>query len=135
MTQQEAFATDPAELAALAEHGSAVPDDKWPKLLADMLDVARTALARRGLSEEAADEQARTVMLALAKYFGGGSFYLPKGDEIHRALRDDRIWRDFGRLPVEEIARRHGNISLVRAYQIIAEQRALRRKRDQPELF
>lgn len=121
-------------LTALAGSTAAQNPDKWPRLLANMLDVVDAAFRRQGLAAAQAGSLARLAMLALAKYHGGVSFYLPSGEEIERALRDDEIWRDIGPLSAEDLARRH-EISVQRVYQIYAEQRALRKARQQPGLF
>lgn len=128
-------ATDAAGLDALLG-GDAVLErpEKWPKLLAEMVDVVEAALRRRGTGEERSGELARVAIGALAEYHGGGSFYLPMGESLKAALRDDAIWRAFGRTPVAEIARHHG-ISLQHCYRVIAEQRALHGRRAQPDLF
>lgn len=134
---QEDFFTLTAEDDELLKKAAAaldVPREHWPKSLADMLDVAMAALERGGLTPDLAGEYARRVMLAIAKFHGGLSWYLPAGDDIERAMRDDRIFRDSGRVSPQEIARRE-DISLQRVYQIVAEQMALRRKALQPELF
>ncbi|RTL55623.1 MAG: hypothetical protein EKK46_06315 [Rhodocyclaceae bacterium] len=101
---------------------------KWPKLLADMLDVAEAALKRETVSADLAEKLARSTVLGLAIYFGGRQIYVPVGQKLRQALRDDEIYRAFGREAVEDIAKTHG-ITTVRAYQINAEQRKLRRGR------
>lgn len=128
---------DPVELARLAESDAAraaVPLEKWPRQLVELLDCGRAALLRAGVGEATADAHGRIVLQAMADYHGGRSFNLPKGVALANALRDDAIWRDMGKAPVEEIAARHG-LTIQRVYQIYAEQRELRRKRAQPSLF
>lgn len=117
--------SEPAEVADLPEAAN-VSIDRWPQSLADMLDVAASALERDGIPAEVANRQARLVMLELAEYHGGMCWYLPTGATIKRALRDDTIFRETGQFSMADIAQRHG-ISLQRAYQIVSQQRALRR--------
>ena len=133
MTQGELLTPD-ENLAALADRAVDVPRDKWPKLLAEMLDVVEAGFVRDGMPPIDAARLARRAMLLLARYHGGHSFYLPAGDEIERALRDDAIFRDLGRIPADALARDH-KLSEVRIYQIYREQKSLRLKAIQPGLF
>lgn len=131
------LAADPAELARLAESDAAraaVPIERWPRQLVELLDTASDALSRAGLAEVDAERLARIAISSIAKLHGGRSFNLPRGDVLDRALRDDAIWRDMGRVSADDLATRHG-LTLQRVYQIYAEQRQLRRRRDQPSLF
>lgn len=128
---------DPVELAQLAESDAAraaVPLEKWPRQLVELLDCARAALLRANVPDETADTHARIMLQAMAELHGGRSFNLPKGVALANALRDDAIWREMGRVSVEVIAGRYG-LTIQRVYQIYAEQRELRRKRVQPGLF
>ena len=133
MSQGELLGPDD-NLAELADTAVDVPRDKWPKLLAEMLDVVEVGFCRDGMAPEEAARLARRAMLLLARYHGGHSFYLPAGGEIERALRDDAIFRDLGRIPADILARDH-KMSEVRIYQIYREQKALRMKALQPTLF
>ncbi|HJW23788.1 MAG TPA: Mor transcription activator family protein [Rhodocyclaceae bacterium] len=132
--QDDLFPITEEDGVLLSEAAVAVPREHWPKSLADMLDVATAALERAGIAPDLAGEYSRRVLLAIAQFHGGLSWYLPAGDDIERALRDDAIFRASGRMSMTEIARRH-KISLQRVYQIVAEQMALRRKAIQPDLF
>lgn len=106
----------------------------WPKLLVDMLDVARQALHDAGASEPQAQRGAVVVLRALARYHGGHSHYLPTGEALDEALMHWRIWRDSGRIPVRDLAKQHG-LTDVSVYRIIARQQALARALVQPDLF
>lgn len=137
MTDGDLLPIDAAELARLAESDAArasVPLEKWPRQLVELLDCARAALLRAGVSDDVADTHTRIVLQSMAELHGGRSFNLPKGMALDNALRDDTIWRLMGKVSADELARRY-NITLQRVYQIYAEQRALRRKREQPGLF
>lgn len=131
----EPLFTAPDDVAALASltatQESAV---KWPKLLANMVDVANSALRRDGLPAQQAGHYARVVMLALGQYCGGVTTYIPTGDALRRALRDDAIFRRCGKETPVDLAREYG-LSEQRVYQIVGEQLALRRKAVQPDLF
>lgn len=100
----------------------------WPKMLVDMLDVARDALAHAGANEERAREIAIIVMRALARYHGGHSFYLPRGLALEMALKNYRIFLEMGKLSIHELSVKYG-MSEVHIYRIIAKQRALARDR------
>lgn len=106
----------------------------WPKLLVDMLDVARVALADAGAKEDRAREIAIIVLRSLARYHGGRSAYLPTGDTLDEALKHYRIWQESGKLSVRELSEKY-EVSEVHIYRIIARQRALARARVQPDLF
>lgn len=106
----------------------------WPKMLVDMLDVARAALSDAGANDARAREIAIIVMRALARYHGGHSFYLPKGEALEEALTHYRIWQEFGTLSVRELSLKY-DMSEVHIYRIYARQRALARARVQPDLF
>lgn len=134
---QDLIPTDAAELARLAESDAAraaVPLERWPRQLVELLDCASAALARAGVEAAEAERLARIAVSSMAQLHGGRSFNLPRGDQLDRALRDDEIWRGMGRISADDLARRHG-LTLQRVYQIYAEQRELRRRRDQPSLF
>jgi Mor family transcriptional regulator len=123
-------ASEAADLARLA----ALDKASWPKLLADLVDIAAAALAPRRGDPEAAEEDARLVVAAWARYQGGRSVYLPRGHELETALVHDAIYRASKRGNGLLLARQHGYAE--RSVQrIVAQQTALRRKRMQPELF
>lgn len=128
---------DVAELARLAEADTAraaVPLEKWPRQLVELLDCSRAALIRAGRPEAEAEDIARRVVASIAELHGGRSFNLPRGVALANALRDDEIYRLMGRVSVEALADRYG-LTIQRVYQIYAEQRALRQARMQPGLF
>lgn len=115
-----------ADLAALPVE----PEHLWPKLLVDMLDVARAALMDAGAKEGRAREIAIIVLRALARYHGGRSAYLPTGDTLDEALKNYRIWKESGKTSVRELSEKYG-MSEVHIYRIIARQRKLVRDRAQ----
>ena len=106
---------------------------KWPRSLAEMVDVATLALKAEG---ERAPELARRVLSAIAHYHGGRMFYLPTGDAIERAIRDTRLWQEYHGRP-EDIARFVSETGLTEqaVYRILAEQRKLHREKTQGKLF
>lgn len=134
---EDLLPADEAELARLVEADAAraaVPLAKWPRQLVELLDASRAALLRGGVQADEADRLARITMQAIAELHGGRSFNLPKGNALKNALRNDVIWVEMGKTPVEDLARRF-DITIQRIYQIYADQRAMRRKRQQTDLF
>lgn len=113
------------------------PDIKhnWPRTLVNMADVATAAIAA---TPPALREDARTVaervVVAIAHFIGGRPMYLPRDDRLHVALRNARIWSEFSGNNVPELAERY-RLTPAQLYNILNEQRALHRKRVQPELF
>jgi len=130
------FADDHAALGQLADRLDQIPTAelkaKWPKALAEMVDVLSCELRRQGVAEPALT--ARKLMLVQAHYMGGRAYYLPTGDHLKAALRDRAIWDEFDGKNVDALARRHG-LSVPQTYAVIAEQRKLCRKRHQPDMF
>lgn len=126
--------------------GFEIPDDalerledpeiikRWPQSLADMLMVIESAYRRAGDDDETARMRAFVAVRALAIFHGGRIFYLPKGKQIDRALRDREIWERHDGHNVAELAREF-ELNEVHIYRILAEQRKLARKRHQPDLF
>ena len=107
---------------------------KWPQTLTDMIGVIEGVYLRAGDTPEAARRRAFRAVRALAGYMGGRVLYLPKGDSLDRFLRDREIWERFDGTNIDELARRFERTTK-QIYQIIAEQRAIQRKRSQPDLF
>lgn len=108
---------------------------KWPQALADMVTVIEAAHRRAGDDEETARLRAFVTVRALSRFAGGRQLYMPKGEALDRALRDREIWTRHGReCNVEDLATAY-SLTTVQVYSILAEQRALHRKRLQPSLF
>lgn len=126
--------------------GNKLPDDilehlqspeiraKWPKALTDLVSVIEAAYLRAGDTPEAARYRAFVTVRALSRYAGGRQLYMPKGDVLERALRDREIWAKYKGNNVDDLAEAF-ELTVVQIYSIIAEQRALHRKRLQPPLF
>lgn len=109
---------------------------RWPEALVTMMEVARLALVRELEDEQLARRLSAIAVRALAKYHGGRMFYLPKGDELDRAIRDKRMWDvyDGTRSKVLQLADEHG-LTEQQTYAILNRQRAIHRKRIQPSLL
>ena len=109
---------------------------RWPKVLARMVDAVSLELARTHPDPVQRFELAMRVILAIAKDCGGRGIYLPQGRSLELALRDARIWQlsaDCG-WHDDDIAAEFG-ITDRTVRSAIAEQRALRMPRIQPDLF
>lgn len=119
---------------ALAHMDDADVRQAWPRNLVAMVDVVMARLRRLGVDDETARQHAAAAMHALSEYHGGRQFYLPKGDTLEIALRNKRLWDEFTGHNVEQLAERYG-LTFVQVYNILREQRALHRKRVQPDLF
>lgn len=108
--------------------------ERWPRVLAEYIDVLQATYRRMGMDESQALHLAEQGVLALGKYRGGRRDYLPTGDRLQTAVRDRRIYLEYNGRNKEELARRN-NVTERRIEQIAAEQRAIYIRRIQPELF
>ncbi|WP_339118491.1 Mor transcription activator family protein [Halomonas sp. BMC6] len=106
----------------------------WPQSLVDMLQVIEAEYIEIGLEPRIAQRLAFSTLRILAYYHGGQVFYLAKGDQLDRALRDHQIWCEFNGSNHAELARRYDK-NVIQIYKILAEQRSLHRNRIQPGLF
>lgn len=136
--QHELFDADPA-IDALIDRLDEVPDDtlrrKWPALLAALLDVLDSELQRNKVSQEDARRLSRKQAAAIAAYLGGRNYYLPVGETLFTALRDDEIFEKwFNGADIESLRREYG-LAQMQIYHVIKQQRQLHRRRNQPDLF
>lgn len=109
---------------------------RWPKLLARMVDAVSLELARTHPDPVQRFEVATRVILAIAKDCGGRNIYLPQGRALELAMRDAHMWQlsaDCG-WHDHDIADHYG-VTDRTVRTAIAEQRALRMPRIQPDLF
>ena len=82
---------------------------------------------------------AARLVAQLARHLGGGSFCIPKGLDLQRALRAARLWADYdgtvdGAHGIRALARREG-LTESAVYRLLAAQRQQRRRDTQPDLF
>jgi len=111
-----------------------VDDRHWPHMLVEMVGVITNKSVRdKRLSKDDAPVFARWVVLALAEHFGGMQIYLPTGDKLHIALRDQQIWAEFNGRNQKILARKF-KLCEVRIYQILKEQQSLHRAKQQYSL-
>lgn len=111
-----------------------VPDDRWAQALVDMVRVQEAVYLRHGRSKEDAFALAREGVMALAEYFGGRMWYLPRGDRLRVAMRDAEIFRRARRGNVRDLAEEF-SLSEPQLYRIIRQQHALHLRKIQGRLF
>lgn len=134
-TAKDLFEDDRRETAELLAGATMdVPDDKWPQALAELVDLLAVTFMRRGRDRETALHDAQAVVVAIGQHMGGQTFYLPRGDRLVEAVRDRRIWHEFNGRNTLELARAN-NLTERHLQRILAQQRAIHRRRIQPELF
>lgn len=105
----------------------------WPEQLGNLFDVL-FAWTRRRMPDGQAATEARDLVFVIAEYLGGRTLYLPGNEDLRIAVRDAQIYALQGRIPTDEIARRY-DLTVPRISMICAEQRQLRVRRLQGELF
>ncbi|MGS3174514.1 Mor transcription activator family protein [Aeromonas sanarellii] len=132
------FADDHESLGQLVDRLDQIPaaelTAKWPKALAELVDVLACELGRGGMAVDKALAQARKLALVQAHYMGGRAYYIPTGEHLKAALRDRAIWDEFNGRNIDQLARKHG-LSVPQTYAVVAEQRQLQRSRSQLRLF
>lgn len=125
---QDLFADDHASLGQLIDRLDQIPASeltaKWPKALAELVDVLACELVRGGMESDLAKAQARKLALVQAHYMGGRAYYIPTGDHLKAALRDRAIWDEFNGRNIDQLARKHG-LSVPQTYAVVAHQRRL----------
>ncbi|EAO1206252.1 positive regulator of late transcription [Salmonella enterica] len=134
--QTDLFEHDPG-MAQLLAHMDNIPapelESRWPRSLVELIDILEAELTRQGHTEEPRI-LARKQALALSHYLGGRQYYIPCGNSMMTALRDDLIYCQFNGRNIEELRRAH-KLSQPQIYQIIQRQRQLHTRRRQPDLF
>ncbi|CAA0097737.1 Uncharacterised protein [BD1-7 clade bacterium] len=106
----------------------------WPQALSELIDVLAASRLKHGEEEKAAKRQGLQLALAVAEHFGGMQFYLPKAKHLEQIVRDIQIWQDFDGSNTKELARKY-DLTEVRVYGIIREQRRANKNRLQNDLF
>ncbi|MDC9594290.1 Mor transcription activator family protein [Xenorhabdus sp. IM139775] len=134
------FAERHDELGQLLDQLDSIPEAelraRWPQLLADMVALFSTELQRQGYDEPAARLSASKLVSSLAHYYGGRAVYLPTGETLKAALRDNQLFSEWSRSRgnVDVLARKY-SLTNSTVYAILRQQLALHRKRYQPGLF
>ena len=133
-TEMDLGELDSAALAAHAQHDLGPLDDKWPQLLAELVDVLVALNKRKGMDDDKAVLEAQDAVLAIADHHGGRQFYLPKGEPLRQALTARTIYVLNRGNNKAQLAERFG-VSERRVEQIIAEQSRIQVRRRQGQLF
>lgn len=107
---------------------------RWPQTLWDMVTGVRHTLIRDGVDEATAKRQSLIIVRDFANWFGGRMEYLPRGDALTTAIKHRQIWDDYDGRNVLPLARKY-NLTDVRIYEILREQKALHKKRLHGDLF
>lgn len=108
--------------------------DKWPPLLAQMVTATEAGLIKAGATTDQAAEFAVAAVLAIGDFVGGKLVYIPRGTRLVTALKHARAWRMWKGNNIEEIMAYLG-VTQVRAYAVLAQQRALHKAKVQRSLF
>lgn len=102
---------------------------KFPKTLSDMMDVIESKLLRvEGFEKTKVRGLAEAIVLEVANYYGGRSFYLPIGKAMKTQLKHRRIFADWkADMSIDDLAKKY-ETSFQNIYIILENQRALHRK-------
>lgn len=110
-------------------------ESQWPQHLTDFVTVVASGLERHSSMEAAkAQQMARVAVSALAMWRGGRIFYLPTGEKLQAALRDQAMWMEYNGKNITELAQKYKMIE-PSVYRILARQRQLHTRKLQPSLF
>ncbi len=113
------------DLPALMRRSGVDPTDYWSPLLSDLAGVLESHFRRVQRSSDPRGD-AEAVISVIAESLGGVQVYIPRADQLRRALRDLRIAAEFDGSNIAELARRH-RLSTQRVRAILAT--AARRRR------
>lgn len=123
---------DPHKL--LAANLDNIPTHRWAHGLVQLIEVQEATFVRLGLPRDEAFQLARAGVVAIAEFGGGRAWYLPRGDDLHIALRDAEIWRRANRRNIGELAAEHG-LTERQIWRICSQQRKLHVNKMQGRLF
>lgn len=136
--QSDLFAEDHETLGQLLNNLDKIPIDelqnKWPSILAELVDVMACELVRQGEIKEHAVQKSSKLAMAIGHYLGGRSIYIPMGVSLKDALRDYLIYERFDGKNIAELTKEY-KLSESHIYAIIRQQRALLKRRHQRELI
>lgn len=135
------FDDDHAELGLLIDTLDNMLDvvalrKNWPKLLSEFIDLFYAELCRQNMTKDKAALMAPKLAGVLGHYFGGRVCYIPSGEKLKQAIRDNRIFLDYqiSNGDITALAKKY-NLTDSHVYFIIREQLAFHRKKHQPDLF
>lgn len=101
---------------------------RYGQILPVLIDIIQDALVRSGIDGEQAAQVADSTVVEFASYCGGRQIYLPRGLHLKLCIRNARIYKESGSVPVSELVDRY-QLTSARIYQIIHDQRALSAER------
>lgn len=136
----ELFDDDQDMLDKALSRLDALPDDDaavkkaWPKFLRELMDVLKDELKRSGHEEGDALKLAQKLVARQAQHLGGRMVYIPRDERLKLALRDMEIYDHYNGGNSRDLAERY-NLTQQRICNIVKDQHALYRKRNQPDLF
>lgn len=71
-------------------------EQAWPIFLVELVDViAKFYEDREDLDQNHAMEKLQAVIMKIAHYYGGRPIYIPRGDKIKMAIRNQAIFKAF----------------------------------------
>ncbi|MCT8348291.1 transcriptional regulator [Photorhabdus temperata] len=133
------FDDDHAELGQLLDRLNDIPfaelQGRWPQLLADMVDLFSAELQRQGQEKTLSHLSSSKLVGALAHYYGGRAVYLPTGETLKAALRDNQLFDEWSRSKggIDNLAKKYA-LTHSTVYAILRQQLMLHRKRYQIDL-
>lgn len=118
----------------LAANLDDIPAHRWAQGLVQLIEVQEAVFVRLGYASDEAFRLARAGVVAIAEFGGGRDWYLPRGDDLHAAMRDAEIWRRANRRNIGALAAEHG-LTERQIWRICNQQRKLHRDKMQGRLF
>ncbi|MEI6897870.1 MAG: Mor transcription activator family protein [Psychromonas sp.] len=106
----------------------------WPELLQELLGVIEQTLTTQGFNEAQSKSLSLKLTLSISEHMGGIQVYFPRGDKLHKEIRDIEIWRNFKGHNIKQLARQY-HLTDKTIYEITSRMRTLESKQRQPELF
>ncbi len=106
----------------------------WPELLQELLGIIKQTLLTQGLDEKQSESFALKLTLSIAEHMGGIQVYFPRGDKLHKQVRDIEIYNNFTGRNIKQLARQY-HLTDKTIYEIITRMRTIESKQRQPELF
>lgn len=98
-------------------------NNKWPELCEQMIATIDDAQQHKKLTGE-------ELTLVLIKMMGGKVLYFPRATVFKNFVRDQQIYKEFNGTNYKALCDKY-DVSEPRIYQIIQEQRELRRSKEQ----
>ena len=106
----------------------------WPELLQELLAIIEQTLLKQGFDDTRSKSLSLKLTLSIAEHMGGIQVYFPRGDKLHKEIRDIEIYNDFTGNNIKQLARLH-HLTDKTIYEIVARMRAIELKQRQPTLF